>query len=233
MAASYCPCQLSSGRRSLVYARSSQIRSCLQWLLRDRRIVVKKKIRADQIESLTWPLTKLALKLQFCWSAILHQFNLWLLLANLCTNTVTKIDDSLYAGDVRYGLNLITCSGVALNPSLKMLTRVPSAAGLEDHELDGIVREVVKEVDPDGYGLGYHEFRAVLSRMPDFINNFRMSFWWAYCVALVRLVLTGHGMVLWVLQLFSRSTCPVQARKLIKMGICYILRSPLWSVKTK
>ncbi|BBM98441.1 hypothetical protein Mp_1g13580 [Marchantia polymorpha subsp. ruderalis] len=85
-------------------------------------------------------------------------------------------DDVIGPGDVRYGLNLITCSGVALNPSLKMLTRVPSAAGLEDHELDGIVREVVKEVDPDGYGLGYHEFRAVLSRMPDFINNFRMSF---------------------------------------------------------
>ncbi|KAL2652132.1 hypothetical protein R1flu_020260 [Riccia fluitans] len=86
-------------------------------------------------------------------------------------------DDIIGPGDIRYGLDLITCSGVAVNPSLQMLTRVPSAAGLEDQELDGIVREVVKEVDPDGYGLGYHEFRAVLSRMPDFINNFRMSFW--------------------------------------------------------
>lgn len=58
-----------------------------------------------------------------------------------------------------------------------MIARVPSAAGLEDNELDGIVAEVVKEVDPDGYGVGYHDFRGILIRMPDFIPNFRMSFW--------------------------------------------------------
>mmetsp|Transcript_63904 Transcript_63904/g.202222 ORF Transcript_63904/g.202222 Transcript_63904/m.202222 type:complete len:100 (+) Transcript_63904:491-790(+) len=37
-----------------------------------------------------------------------------------------------------------------------------------------VVEQVCEEVDPDGWGLNFTDFRNVLNRMPDFAENFRM-----------------------------------------------------------
>ena len=49
--------------------------------------------------------------------------------------------------------------------------------GLEGDELQAIIEHVMKEVDIDEDGmLSYIEFEHIISRAPDFINIFRISF---------------------------------------------------------
>ena len=49
--------------------------------------------------------------------------------------------------------------------------------GLESEELEAIIDYVLKEVDITEDGkLSYTEFEHIISRAPDFINLFRISF---------------------------------------------------------
>jgi hypothetical protein len=38
-----------------------------------------------------------------------------------------------------------------------------------------IHERIALEIDPEGAGLSYSDFDSIASRMPDFINNFKMS----------------------------------------------------------
>jgi hypothetical protein len=41
--------------------------------------------------------------------------------------------------------------------------------------LDQVVAKVLTEMDPRGRGVKFNDFRQVLTRMPDFLFNFRMT----------------------------------------------------------
>ncbi|CAK9198875.1 unnamed protein product [Sphagnum troendelagicum] len=84
-------------------------------------------------------------------------------------------DDILGPDDIMQGINLLTCSGVAIHPSLASLHRVPSSEGLDLIELDDLVSKVVDESDPQNEGLGYMDFRGLLLRMPDLLANFEIT----------------------------------------------------------
>ncbi|KAH7292527.1 hypothetical protein KP509_29G072700 [Ceratopteris richardii] len=84
-------------------------------------------------------------------------------------------DGIIGSGDIKHGVDLMTHSGPLVQPSIHMLQRVPSNAGLDAEELDLIVKHVFQEVDPDCEGLSYFDFRRILTRMPDFLHNFHIS----------------------------------------------------------
>lgn len=43
-------------------------------------------------------------------------------------------------------------------------------------EVGQVVNGVLGEIDPDGWGISFNDFRSVVIRMPEFLINFRMSF---------------------------------------------------------
>lgn len=81
----------------------------------------------------------------------------------------------LFADDIMHGIDLVTCSAPLVRPSLHLLKRVPSSEGLEDYELGQLAEQVTKEVDAENTGLAYHDFRGILTRMPDFMSNFLIT----------------------------------------------------------
>ncbi|KAJ7523270.1 hypothetical protein O6H91_18G053600 [Diphasiastrum complanatum] len=85
-------------------------------------------------------------------------------------------DDLIGSEDIREGIDLITHAGTIPQPSAQIiLQRKVSSVGLNEDEIDQLVAQVGLEIDPDNYGLPYHDFRGILLRMPDFINNFKIN----------------------------------------------------------
>lgn len=80
-------------------------------------------------------------------------------------------DDVIGPGDIKKGLDLM-CNG---NYNRQGYALDQSSSHLSDEELSNIVNRVSAEIDPHHWGVSYHDFRGVLSRMPDFISNFRIS----------------------------------------------------------
>ncbi|XP_024517853.1 calcium and integrin-binding family member 3 isoform X2 [Selaginella moellendorffii] len=78
------------------------------------------------------------------------------------------IGDESLADDLKQGISLITQTDESSNPS--------ALATLGEEQIDEVVSRVLQEIDPNNYGLNYADFRKVLQRMPDFINNFHMNF---------------------------------------------------------
>lgn len=70
------------------------------------------------------------------------------------------------------GIDLLTSAGVAVQPMKKLLHRVGSSEGLDDLEMDALVRKVSNEVDPEDDGISFMNFRGLLMRMPDLLTNF-------------------------------------------------------------
>ena len=69
-------------------------------------------------------------------------------------------------------------------------TMVLLVHGTRDQELDGscqyawaslhvhvlqVLDRIAEEIDPEGTGLSYGDFESIASRMPDFINSFKMA----------------------------------------------------------
>ena len=38
-----------------------------------------------------------------------------------------------------------------------------------------VLERIAEEIDPEGTGLSFDDFLSIVSRMPDFITNFRMA----------------------------------------------------------
>ena len=47
-------------------------------------------------------------------------------------------------------------------------------ASLRIHVLQ-VLDRIAEEIDPEGTGLSYGDFESIASRMPDFINSFKMA----------------------------------------------------------
>mmetsp|Transcript_7427 Transcript_7427/g.14025 ORF Transcript_7427/g.14025 Transcript_7427/m.14025 type:complete len:201 (-) Transcript_7427:73-675(-) len=81
-------------------------------------------------------------------------------------------DNMISAGDIKVGLDLIV-------NYQDPFSRAMGARGINEEmspqELDEVAAKVLAEIDPDGLGVNYTDFRSVLTRMPDFLFNFRMS----------------------------------------------------------
>ncbi|GMH44982.1 hypothetical protein BSKO_12939 [Bryopsis sp. KO-2023] len=112
-------------------------------------------------------------------------------------------DDILSPEDIKEGLRLITTSSANQNhshhsndPSLtggvsdseasfassrsktSMLSSTRKAkqeTALDPRDVDMVVERIFHEVDPMDAGLTFTDFQSVISRMPDFLENFRMT----------------------------------------------------------
>lgn len=76
------------------------------------------------------------------------------------------------ADDIMQGIELLTSTGVAVQPMKQFLQRVGSSEGLHSVEMEGLFKKVSNEVDPEDDGISFMNFRGLLMRMPDLLTNF-------------------------------------------------------------
>lgn len=81
-------------------------------------------------------------------------------------------DNVISASDIKVGLDLIVNYQDEFTRELGLREAHDK---MSPQALDQVVAKVLAEMDPRGRGVKFNDFRQVLTRMPDFLFNFRMT----------------------------------------------------------
>ncbi|KAL3137079.1 hypothetical protein ABBQ32_006664 [Trebouxia sp. C0010 RCD-2024] len=57
----------------------------------------------------------------------------------------------------------------------RRLQKHDKADTLTSQQMNQVLERIAEEIDPEGTGLSFDDFLSIVSRMPDFITNFRMA----------------------------------------------------------